>query len=85
MNLINASQNLSRIAYFSGSDISGRSAGIAVPLAGTMTWYVMCKRKPMIFDASNDEEMTRLYPEITARVSIQAGFRSNMMIPPFFE
>ena len=83
VNLIDAPHNQTHIAYFSGIDLPGRTAGRVGPISGTMTEYVMKRRKATIIHASSAEEMTRLYPEITSFLSIGAGFRSNMLIPLF--
>jgi PAS domain S-box-containing protein len=83
VNLIDTAQGLFRIAHFSGIDLPGRKVGDAVPIAGSMTGYVLDRRKGMIFAASTPEESARLYPQFTQIVSIQAGFRSNMLVPLF--
>ena len=83
VNLTDPSKNLFRIVYFSGSDFPGRRAGTEIPLDGTMTEHVVRGRKAVIFTASNTEELARVYPELTKRLSIQAGFHSSMLIPLF--
>jgi PAS domain S-box-containing protein len=83
VNLIDVPQNLFRIAHISGLDLPGRTIGRDIPLNGSMTEYVMRKQKAMMFNASNIEELSRLHPGITRRLSIQAGFQSNMLIPLF--
>ena len=81
VNLIDVQNNMFRIAYNSGLDLPGRKTGLDIPITGTMTEYVMHKKKPMMFNVSSVDEMTRLYPGITAVLSIHAGFHSNMLIP----
>ena len=83
VNLIDATQNLFRIAYFSGPSPSERTVGLDMPIAGTLTDYVMHRRKAMIFNSSGPEEMARLHPEVTKSLSIHAGYHSSMLIPLF--
>jgi PAS domain S-box-containing protein len=83
VNLADVPQNLFRVAYSSGLELPGRMKGHEVPIAGSMSGYVMRTRKALVLVASSVEEATRLYPEITRVLSIQAGFHSNMLIPLF--
>ena len=83
VNLIDAAQNQFRIAYFSGDGLVGRSVGIDMPIIGTMTGYVMDRRKAMIFNTSTAEEMALLHPEITRSLSLHAGYHSSMLVPLF--
>ncbi|MHB8908109.1 MAG: hybrid sensor histidine kinase/response regulator [Syntrophales bacterium] len=83
VNLIDVPNDIFRIAYHAGLDLPGRTAGVNIPLAGTMTEHVMRNRKAMMFNASSVEEITRLHPGVTRALSIQTGFLTNMLIPLF--
>ncbi len=83
VNLLDLGQGQFRIAYFHGQPIPGRTVGLVSPIAGTMSDYMIRRGKATIIGASGLEEMARLYPEITVRLSVQAGFLSNMLIPLF--
>jgi len=81
VSLIDRKEYQFRITYFSGPDLPGRRRGTVSPITGTMSEYMMRKGRATILGASSLEEFARLYPEVTVRVSVQAGFLSNMLIP----
>ena len=83
VNLIDATKKRYRIVYSSGPNPPERAAGFDFPIAGTMVEYAMRRRKAMTFNASDADEMARLFPRLTITFSIRAGFHSNMMIPLF--
>jgi PAS domain S-box-containing protein len=81
INLIDARQGTFGIAYYTGIAIPGLETGTRIPLAGTMTAYMLQRGKATIIDVSDAEELIRRHPGIRNINPITATFRSNMLVP----
>ena len=65
--------------YVSGLAISGRGAGLSLPLEGSMTGAVSASRKPMLLKLDRIDNLLEAYPYLAPVVD--AGVRTSVVVP----
>jgi PAS domain S-box-containing protein len=76
---INSKDHTITISYVTGTDITDRSKGNAVPLAGTLAGEVVRTRMSILFQTEDMKEVTDRFPALLS--TFQAGIRSLIAIP----
>lgn len=79
INLLDLKENCSRIAYANGIVVSGRDKGDAVTLNGSLSSEVIKSRKGLFIPTGEIEGYAERFPVF--RRTVQAGFRSLMLVP----